>query len=203
MKLYYLQGACPLTIQIALEWMEQPYELEEVAFEELKSPNFLALNPLGSVPVFIDEGFVLTQCVAILEYLYEKYPGSGLLGDTLQERADARRWLNFCNSDLHRTFSMVFGVEFYSEDPAIQELLINKTIERLKFLFEVADKQLEGKDYLIGKRTYADAYLYVLLTWTKMKEIDLSSLKNIERFFERMSADPAVRTAREKQGLPA
>lgn len=203
MKLYYLQGACPLTIQIALEWMEQPYELEEVAFEELKSPNFLALNPLGSVPVFIDEGFVLTQCVAILEYLYEKYPGSGLLGDTLQERADARRWLNFCNSDLHRTFSMVFGVGFYSEDPAIQELLINKTIERLKFLFEVADKQLEGKDYLIGKRTYADAYLYVLLTWTKMKEIDLSSLKNIERFFERMSADPAVRTAREKQGLPA
>ncbi|HLS51545.1 MAG TPA: glutathione S-transferase family protein [Burkholderiaceae bacterium] len=202
MKLYYLQGACPLTIQIALEWMEQPYELEEVAFEELKSPNFLALNPLGSVPVFIDEGFVLTQCVAILEYLYEKYPGSGLLGDTLQERADARRWLNFCNSDLHRTFSMVFGVGFYSEDPAIQELLINKTIERLKFLFEVADKQLEGKDYLIGKRTYADAYLYVLLTWTKMKEIDLSSLKNIERFFERMSADPAVRTAREKQGLP-
>ena len=106
MKLYYLKGACPLASQIVLEWMNVGYELEEVTREQTKTPQFLALNPVGSVPVLVDDDFVLSQSVAIMEYLAELHPESGLHGTTAKERAEVRRWLSFCNSDLHRTFSL-------------------------------------------------------------------------------------------------
>src|SRR5690606_28966645 len=76
-KLYYMPGACPLATHITLEWIGQPYEIQAVPREDLKKPEFLALNPVGSVPVLTDGDLVLTQSVAILEYLAEKHPEAG------------------------------------------------------------------------------------------------------------------------------
>ncbi|TFL10018.1 glutathione S-transferase family protein [Pusillimonas caeni] len=201
MKLYYLPGACPLVSQIVMEWMGLSYELEAVERDALKKPEFLKLNPVGSVPVLVDGDLVLTQSVAILEYLNELHPEAGLHGADVVERAEVRRWLSFANADLHRTFAMIFGVQAYSSDAEIQKLLIDKTSERLRFLFGIADKQLEGKDWLTGKRSIADPYLYVVSRWARAKEVDLSGMDNLKRFFERVDADPAVQTALKKQGL--
>lgn len=201
MKLYYMTGACPLATQIVLEWIGKPYELQLVERDALKKPEFLALNPVGSVPVLIDGDLTLTQNAAILEYLTEKYPEAGLHGETPGQRAEVRRWLAFCNSDLHRTFSTIFGAPGYSDDPAIQQLLIQKTIERVKFLFGIADQDLAGKQYLAGSKSIADPYLYTIQRWAKAKEIDLSSLSNLGAFFTRMEDDAGVRAALEKQGL--
>src|SRR5690554_3691747 len=133
MKLYYLTGACPLVTQIVLEWMGLSYETDSVERDALKQPDFLQLNPLGSVPVLKDGDLVLTQTVAILEYLNELHPDAGLHGADIVERTEVRRWLNFANSDLHRTFSMMFGVQAYTDDADIQNLLLEKTSERLRF----------------------------------------------------------------------
>lgn len=201
MKLYYLTGACPLVTQIVLEWMGLPYEAESVERDALKKPEFLELNPVGSVPVLQDGDLVLTQSVAILEYLTELHPDANLHGADLVERTEVRRWLNFANSDLHRTFSMMFGAQAYSDDPAIQRILVDKTAERLRFLFGVIDKQLEGKDWLTGRRSIADPYVYVVGLWARVKELDLSNLQNFQRFMQRLDADPGVQAALKKQGL--
>lgn len=201
MKLYNLPGACPLVTQIVMEWMGLSYELENVAREALKQPDFLALNPVGSVPVLVDGDLTLTQSVAILEYLNECHPEAGLHGATPAERAQVRRWLSFCNADLHRTFALVFGVAAYTSDESIQQILVSKAAERLRFLFSIADAQLEGRDWLTGKRSLADPYLYVLMRWTRAKQIALGDMPNLQKFFEQMDADPAVRRALEKQGL--
>lgn len=201
MKLYYLKGACPLVTQIVLEWMGLPYEAESVERDALKNPEFLALNPVGSVPVLIDGDLVLTQTVAILEYLTELHPDAGLHGADIVERTEVRRWLNFANSDLHRTFSILFGAQTYSDDPAIQKVLIDKTAERLRFLYGVIDKQLEGKDWMTGRRSIADSYVYVTGLWARVKELDLSNLQNLQRFMRRLDADPGVQAALKKQGL--
>src|SRR5690606_4959730 len=95
MKLYYMPGAGPRATHIVLEWIGQPYETEAVPRDKLKQPEFLALNPVGSVPVFTDGDLVLTQSAAILEYLAEKYPEANLMPDTLAGRAETRRWLGF------------------------------------------------------------------------------------------------------------
>ena len=201
MKLYILPGACPLVSQIVMEWMGQGYELEAVAREALKQPPFLNLNPVGSVPVLVDGDFVLTQSVAILEYLNELHPEAGLHGQTPRERAEVRRWLSFCNADLHRTFALVFGAAGYSDNANIQQVLIDKASERLRFLFGVAEKQLQGRDYLTGKRSVADPYLYVIMRWAQAKQVDLGDTPNLQRFFKRMDADEGVQRALKKQGL--
>ncbi|MGE8548453.1 glutathione S-transferase family protein [Alcaligenes sp. Marseille-Q7550] len=201
MKLYYLPGACPLASHIALEWIGKPYETHAVSRDELKQPAFLAMNPLGAVPVLQDEGLTLTQSSAILEYLAEKNPEANLLGKTLQERAETRRWLAFVNADIHRNFGVMFGVQRYADQESTQAEVRGKTAEVLKKLFTVANQQLAGKQWLTGTRSVADAYLYVTLRWAHVMKIDLSGLDNLDAFYKRMEQDRAVQTALRAEGL--
>ncbi|GAB2907156.1 glutathione S-transferase family protein [Paralcaligenes ginsengisoli] len=201
MKLYYLPGACPLATQIVLEWIGKPYESQAVTRTEIKEPPFLALNPVGSVPVLIDGDLTLTQSAAILEYLAEKNPEAKLLGDTPRERAEMRRWLSFCNSDLHRTFSLVFGPAAFTDNADFQAELASKAAARVVFLLGIVDKHLAGKKWLSGSRSVADPYLYTIIRWAKAKGLDISGLSNLLAFHDRMSADPGVQAALKAQGL--
>ncbi|PLC49035.1 glutathione S-transferase [Pollutimonas subterranea] len=201
MKLYYLPSACPLASHIVLEWIGKPYETQSVGRDELKQAPFLALNPLGAVPVLVDGDFVLTQSNAILEYLAELHPEAALMPDTPRERAETRRWLGFCNADLHRTFSTIFAVGYYTENADFQHQLIAKTAAKLVQLFGVMDKQLEGRQWVTGKRSVVDPYLYTVLRWAHAKNVDIGNMKNLQAFAARMDADPGVRTALSAQGL--
>jgi len=202
MKLYYFPGACPLATHIVLEWIGKPYETCRLTREETKQPEYLALNPVGAVPTLVDGDFVLTQSVAILEYLAELNPEAGLLGETPRERAETRRWLGFCNADLHRTFALVFGALFFGAgDEGMAKVLKGQATEKLQALFTVANRQLEGRDWLTGQRSLADPYLYTLLRWADMLGVELPGMSELRRFQSRMQADPGVRAALEAQGL--
>lgn len=201
MKLYYLPGACPLASHIALEWIGKPYETQEVSREEIKQPAYLALNPLGAVPVLVDGDFVLTQSAAILEYLAELSPEAGLMPDTPRERAEVRRWLGLCNADLHRTFGNIFAVKSLASTEQFQEELVSKSSAKLVQLFGVADQQLQGKEWIAGTRSVVDPYLYTLLRWAKGKNIDIGNMRNLQAFYERMEADAGVQEALRAQGL--
>jgi glutathione S-transferase len=202
MKLYYLPGACPLASHIALEWIGKPYEAQAVGRDEMKQAPFLELNPLGAVPVLVDGDLVLTQSAAILEYLAELNPQSGLLPDTPRGRAEVRRWLGLVNADLHRTFANIFAAGYFAgENEEFQRKLTETSTAKLKQLFGVADKQLEGKDWIAGTRSIADPYLYTVLRWAKAKKVDLGSMKNLQAFYDRMEADRGVQAALKAQGL--
>lgn len=201
MKLYYLPGACPLATQIVLEWTGTPYELQAVSRSEIKEPAYLALNPLGSVPVLVDGDFVLTQSAATLEYVAELNPKADLVGQTPRQRAETRRWLGFCNSDLHRTFSLVFGPGAYVSSEAGQKELAEKAAARVVFLFGVADKHLAGRNWLGDQRSVADPYLYTITRWAKAKQLDIGGMANLQAHYERMHADAGVQAALKKQGL--
>ncbi|HLU79592.1 MAG TPA: glutathione S-transferase N-terminal domain-containing protein [Burkholderiaceae bacterium] len=201
MKLYYLPGACPLATQIALEWIGQPYEAEAVARDQLKQPEFLALNPVGSVPVLVDGNLVLTQGSAILEYLAEKFPEAELMPDTIEARADTRRWLAFVNSDLHKSFSLVFGKAGFASDAACQDQLAASGSAKAAQLFAIIDKQLEGKEWVTGVRSVVDPYLYTVTRWAHAIKLDLSGCPNLLAFFDRMNADAGVQAALKAQGL--
>ncbi|HEU0231010.1 MAG TPA: glutathione S-transferase N-terminal domain-containing protein [Burkholderiaceae bacterium] len=201
MKLYYLPGACPLAAHIVLEWTGAPYELQQVSRTEIKEPAYLKMNPLGAVPVLQNDGITLTQNAAILEYLSELHPGADLVGKTKEERAETRRWLGFCNSDLHRTFSLVFSAAAYVSDPKVQEELVRNVMNRLHTLFGILNDQLKGKTWLTGKRSIADPYLYTVMRWAKGKQVDLAGMADLEAFFQHMSADTGVQAALKAEGL--
>lgn len=201
MKLYYMPGACPLATHTILEWIGKPYELQLVSRTEMKEPAYLALNPTGAVPTLQDGDLTLTQTASIVEYLAELNPEAGLVGDTVRERAETRRWLGFINSDMHRTFGLLFAAPaFVSSEAAQAELCANAT-KKLVSYFGIVNKQLEGKTWLTGKRSVADPYLYTLLRWAQAKSIDLSALPNLGTYFKHMNADAGVAAAVKAQGL--
>ncbi len=201
MKLYYLPGACPLASHIVLEWIGKPYEIQLVGRDELKQPPYLALNPMGAVPVLVDGDFTLTQGSAILEYLAEQSPEAGLLPDTLRARAETRRWLGFCNADIHRTFSTIFSAGYYTDNVDFQQEMIAKTASKLIQMFAIVDKQLESKQWVTGVRSIVDPYLYTVMRWANSKNVDLGGMKNLQAFFTRMQADAGVQAALKAQGL--
>ena len=193
MKLYYSPGACSLADHIALEWAGKPYEAVAVSRDERKSPAFLELNPAGAVPVLDDDGWVLTQNTAILNYIADTSPEAGLTGDgTPRSRAEVSKWLALVNSDIHPAFVPFFGATAYLEDAARS---------KLRGLFERVDGQLGKHDWIAGDRSIADPYLYVVTRWARAKQVDLSGLDNLERHFQRMQADAGVQAALKQEGL--
>jgi glutathione S-transferase len=203
MKLYYMPGACSLASHIVLEWIGKPYETHKLSRDELKGPEFLKINPLGAVPALSDGDWTVTQNAAILEYLAEQAPQSKLLGDgSARSRAEVRRWLGFINSDVHKTFSLIFGAQRFVSDEGAQKELAGSASKLLTKLFAQLDAQLAGKPYLTGDApSIADAYLYVVLRWARAKEVDLSGQDNLAAFYTRMEADKAVQAALKAEGL--
>ena len=139
MKLFTIPGACSTADHIALQWTGQPFEVEVLTPEKLKSPDYLALNPAGTVPALKDDDFLLTQNVAILNYVGDSYPQARLFGDgSARQRAEATRWLMLCNADMQPVFGTFFAPMSYIADPAQHASLHASSHLKLRRLFERA-----------------------------------------------------------------
>ena len=192
---------------IALHWTGRPFEVQVMDAASMKEPAYLAINPSGAVPAITDaaadgELFVLTQNAAIMGYIADSAPAAKLVGDgSAQQRALATKWLAFCNSDLHPSFSPLFGPGAFSEDPADHDAIKAAARKRIRKNFETANAALEGKQWLAGFRSVADPYLYVTLRWADAMKIDLADLPNLAAFKQRMQADPGVQATLKAEGL--
>lgn len=202
MKLYTMPGACSTACDITLQWSGLPFDLRVLARDELKADAFLALNPVGSVPVLEDGDFVLTQNAAIVGYVADRAPDAGLAGDgSARQRAEAMRWLAFVNADLHPAFHPLFGPARFIADEAQHDALKQAARVRVRGMYERVERQLEGRDWLAGFRSYADPYLYLTLRWASRTGVDLTGLTNIQAFVDRMQADAGVQAALRAEGL--
>jgi glutathione S-transferase len=202
MKLYTSPGACSTADHIALQWTGAPFEIEIVTREQRQSPEYLAINPAGTVPVLRDGDYILTQNAAILGYIADTWPAAQLAGNgSARERAEANRWLAFVNSDLHPAFKPIFGPARYLPDESQYEAVKAQARSNVRGLFERADQQLAGKQWLAGFRSYADPYLYVTLRWAANTGVDLVGLDNLHAFKQRMDVDAGVLAALKAEGL--
>ncbi|MGY0503701.1 glutathione S-transferase N-terminal domain-containing protein [Luteimonas sp. e5] len=203
MKLYTKPGACSTADHIALQWSGLPFEFEVMDAAGLKSDEFRALNPAGAVPVLVDGDFVLTQNAAIMGYIADSAPQAGLLGDgSVRQRAEAGRWLAFCNSDLHPSYTPLFSPGLFMRGAEHYDTVKELARTRVRKQYETADRRLgETGDWLAGFRSVADPYLFVTLLWADNTGVDLSGLQHLAAFRERMRADPGVQTAFKAEGL--
>lgn len=202
MKLYTSPGACSTADHIALQWAGGAFEAQVVTREQRQSPEYRAINPAGQVPVLQDGDFLLTQNAAILGYIADSWPEAQLAGDgSKQQRAEANRWLAFVNSDLHPAFKPLFTPARYTTDDAGHEAVLAQARKNVRALFEVADRQLDGRHWLAGFRSYADPYLFVVTQWAKKTGVDISGLDDLAAFDARMAADPGVQAAMKAEGL--
>ena len=201
MKLYSKPGACSLADHIALRWADLPFELQLLDAASMKAPAYLALNPAGAVPTLQVDDWALTQNSAILNYIADLAPAAQLAGDgSARGRAEVQRWLAFLNADLHPAFHPLFGSTRYLEDAAVIARTQEHARERLRTLYARVDAHLATQAWLGGaQRSIADAYLFVTLRWARALKIELGM--HLQRFFERMMADPQVQAALHAEGL--
>lgn len=202
MKLYSFAGSCALATHIVLEWIGKPYEVQMIQRDDLQKPDMLKLNPNHQVPILDEDGYVLVENAAILNYLADKFPAAKLGGDgTPRSRAEVNRWLAIINSDVHPAYKPLFGATDYLEDKAAIEKTHANARKVLRKYFEEFNAQLGKHDYLAGDRSIADPYLFVVLRWAKAVKVDISGLENLKKFEARMRADASVQKALKVQGL--
>ena len=200
MKLFYSPGACSLSPHIALREAGLPFTLAQVSTKThtlADGSDFYAINPKGYVPALqLDSGELLTEGPAIVQYVADQAPASGLApaAGTLA-RYRLIEWLNFISTELHKGFSPLFNPAMPEEAKALAR---TKLGEKLAWV----DQQLEGHDYLMGAQfTVADAYLYTVSGWGKYVGVDIAPLKNLSAYVARVTARPAVQEALKAEGL--
>lgn len=192
--LYYAPGACSLAPHIVLEWIGADYEAVKVA---IGSPDLKAVNPAGAVPALReDDGWVLTQAGAILDYLAQKHPEANLSGGTsLRAKAEAHRWSAFLTSDIHASFWPVFMAPRFTTDksPEARAHVVEAAKALVAKKFAILDAHLEGRDWILESRSVIDAYAFPMIRWgAKVLEGGLTPYPNIARLHDALAADPAV-----------
>lgn len=198
MKLYFSPGACSLSPHIVLNELGLEYTLERVDFATKRTKggaDYLTVNPKGYVPALeIDGATVLTEGPAIVQYLADQKPESGLAPKAgTMERYRLQEWLNFISTELHKGYSPLFR-------PTTPEEMKATIRETLGKRFDYVVKQLEGKTFLMGEQfTVADAYLFTVLAWSKAVAIDLGNWPALAAYVERIAARPSVRSAKEAE----
>lgn len=198
MKLYLTPGACSLSPHIVLREAGLPFETEIVdlkAKTTKSGADFRAVNPKGQVPTLqIDGGDILTEGAAIVQYLADKKPEARLApANGTLERYHLQEWLNYIAAEVHKGFSPLFNPKASDDWKQIVK-------DNLAAKFEHIAKKLEGREYLMGGFTVADAYLYTILTWAKpVAGIDLAKWPALKAYFDRVAARPAVRAAHEAE----
>lgn len=199
MKLFYSPGACSLAPHIVLREAGFNFTLEKVDLRAGKysGGEYAKVNPKGYVPAIqLDNGEVLTEGAAIVQYLGDKKPESGLLPAVgSMERFRCIEWLTYISSELHKGFGPLWNPASSDDEKA-------RATEALGKRIAYVNEKLQGRDYLLGaKLSVADAYLFTVLGWTAYKQISLDPWPNVKAFQERMAKRPKVQEAMKAEGL--
>jgi glutathione S-transferase len=177
-----------------------PYTLEKVDFKTKKTEkgtDYLTINSKGSVPALqLDDGRVLTEGPAVVQYLADQKPDSGLAPRPgAFERYQLMEILNYITSELHKGFSPLFNPETSAEAKAAGKTVIGKKFDWLTGF-------LGTKTYLLGNTfTVADAYLFTVLSWTGHVGIDLNKWPALAAYHSRIAQRPKVQQALKEEGL--
>lgn len=194
MKLFYKPGACSLSPHIVLREAGLDFSIESVDLATKKTEtgeDYLRINPKGQVPaLLLDDGSLLTEGVAIVQYLADIVPDRQLIAPSgTLSRYHAIEWLNFVATELHKGFSPLFNPKTPDEYKAIAR-------ERLDKQFSYVDSELAKHDYLLGSKfSVADAYLFTVTRWANALKLDIKQRSHLDKYMARVADRPAVKDA--------
>jgi glutathione S-transferase len=208
LKLYFSPGACSFVPHSMLQLAGVDYEPVMVKLHkgEQHSEAYKALNPRGQVPVLVDNGQVITQILAIILHLDQKFPEVQFLPTGTVARTKAIEILAWMNNTVHPTFTHIFMPQKFSDDLAVQAALKTFNTQTYKGLLS----ELEGmarnaqteSGWLSGKHIGPlDAYALTLTRWGSIAGIDPTSYTALWAHIEKVAADAAVAKVIERERL--
>lgn len=194
MKLYYSPGACSLSPHIVAREAGIAIELEKVDLRSKQTEHgqdFTAISPRGYVPALqLDNGEVLAEGPAIVQYLADLKPESGLApANGTLPRYRLQEWLTYIGTEIHKSYSPLFN-------PTTPDAVREERAAYLQRRYGLIEKTLTQQPYLMGEQfSVADVYLFVVTNWARMVKVDLSAFPALQAFQERVAARPAVQDA--------
>jgi glutathione S-transferase len=195
MELYFSPLACSMATRIALyeagaeaNYLEVDPKTKRV---QADGSDFFTINPLGLVPVLrTDDGVVLTENAAILQYVAERFPDSGIGAKPGIDRSRLQQWLCFIGTELHKGLFVTLLSK--TAPPEAKAYTLDKGLSRLDYL----DKYLQGREFLLDHFSVADAYLVTVINWTMATPpIDLAKWPNVKAYYDRTRARPSIARA--------
>ncbi len=185
MHLYLSPGTSSLAAHIALHEAGATFTTTSLALgTETRTPEFVAINPLGKVPTLVVDGRVITEVAGILYYVARRFPEAGLLPADIEGQAEVVSWMSFCASTVH---------------PARRE-----SVENAVEVYRIAERKLAGRDWCVGQYSVADMHLFRLY-WRFHGALQQppGTFPALEAHHARMLARPAVRRTLEAEGYRA
>ena len=206
--LYYSPGSCSLIIHCLLEELGVPFEAKRVDFEkkEHHGAEYRKLNPKGKVPALATPDGVLTECMALVEYLCDRHDGAGryLARPGTWRRAKTLENVATLSTEIHNNlFNRFFHADALSADPEVQADVKAVADERLREFFREESYRLT-REYWSGDAApdAADFYFMVIIRWGRWLTPPATRMQNLESFFKRMTERPAVARAFDREGIP-
>jgi glutathione S-transferase len=206
LKLYFSPGACSFVPHALLEMAGATFDaqLVKLAAGEQKSPEYLAINPRGQVPVLLVDGYPLTQVLAIVNYLNESFPGQNFLPAEPLAKAKALSTLAWMNNSAHTTFTHVFRPTNFAEtDTSVAEVKSVMTAKYMTILREL-DAMAAAAAPWIGGCAHPgplDLYATVLMRWGGYAGQDPTHLTHLWAHAQKVAALPGVARAIERERL--
>lgn len=193
MKLYFSPLRCSLAVRITCYEAGLDLTFVEVDTKRkltLEGQDLLKLSPLGQVPALeLDDGELLVENMAILQYLAALRPDARLLPSRELERARLRQWLSFVGTELHKS---VYNPLLDASAPeGAKRYALGKVESRLGWL----DRHLASRQFLLEEFSIADAYLFAVLNWSRVAPVRLDAYPAIVAYQARIGARPSVARA--------
>ncbi|KKJ75834.1 glutathione S-transferase [Kiloniella litopenaei] len=207
-KLHYFPGNASIAPHMLMEELGVDYELVYVDRNKQahKSPEYLALNPSGRIPVLEDGAMVISETAAICLHLADRHPEGRMAPDiATPERAKFYQWLMFLTNTIQTEFLVYYYSERYSSDSSDAQAIKEAAEQRLIGYFEIVEAQLAKKGpYMMGKAvSFLDFYLLMLCRWGRFLSTKPSEMKHLGKHIKLISKHPAVLRTFEQEGLEA
>ena len=200
MKLYYAPGACSLAPHIVAAEAGIPLQLERVDLGLRRTEtgqDYAHINPKGYVPALqLDDGSVITEAGTLIQYLADQQAGGPLAPPPgSMERYRVLEWISFVATELHKGFGPLWNPKSTLE---VRQAVKARLLQRFAFV----DAGLARTAFLTGTTfTVADAYLFTIVNWAPMHDIDLAPWPSLQSFMARVAARPKVQEAMRAEGL--
>lgn len=207
MKLYEFAPTRSIRARWALQELELPFESVEVKLLEGagQAPEYLAVNPTGKLPTLVDGDFVVTESVAIVVYLAEKYPQKGLLPTDLKLRTQLNRWMLFIVTELEQPLWRIARNSFLYPQEQRQPSDIEIAQREFRSMAAVLERHMQGREFLVGDRvSVGDFVAAYTLDWGNengLLDQCPTLLAYMQRMYDRPKAALRIKDALKSVGV--
>jgi glutathione S-transferase len=193
MELYFAPLACSLATRIALYEAGAPARYTQADTRSKKlldGSDFFAINAMGQVPALrLDDGSILTENTAILQYVADRFPQARLAPGGGRERSQLQQWLGFIGTELHKAIFIAL-----LDDQASAEVKAYAR-DKIPLRMGILQTHLRDREYVLDSFSIADAYLTTVLNWAGASKIDLQQWPAVYGYHQRMLQRPSIARA--------